>query len=183
MPIDKNTPIRIERFDASKHAYKAFDCGVQSLNNYLHRNAKAQQADNAVRVYVAVPDGGNEVLSYLVLNLGDMCANELQEKPKGTPSHGKLSVLFVSRVATSLSATGTGIGSIMMDFAFQKAEIISNEAACFAVLLDVLKDGGPEVMERRRAWYAGMGFAPFISDPNRMYVTLKYIQQLNAERK
>jgi len=182
MPIDKDTKIRIEAFDASKHVYKTFDCGVQRLNNYLHRNAKDQHADKAVRVFVAVEDGGTEVLAYIVLNFGEMCALEVAKKPKGTPAHGKLPVLFVSRVATALSAAGAGIGSDLMDFSFQKAEAISKAAGCFAVLLDVLQDGSAEDIERRRKWYADMGFIPFASDPNRMYVTIAYIEQLNAHR-
>lgn len=182
MPIDKTTKIEIQTFNAENHDYMSFDCGVKGLNNYLHRNAKNQHADNFVRVFVAVEAEANEVLAYIVLNFGEMCALELEKKPKGTPAHGKLPVLFVSRVATSLSAVGAGIGSDLMDLAFQKAQAISKEAGCFAVLLDVLQDGEQADIDRRRKWYGDMGFIPFVSDPNRMYVTISYIEQLNAYR-
>lgn len=182
MPIDENTKIRIEVFDKAKHDYKSFSCSVERLNNYLIRNAANQHADSMVRVYVAVEDGKNTVLAYIVINVGDMDASELDKKPKGTPAHNKIPVMFISRIATADNAAGNGIGGILMDFAFQKACTISEQAGCFAVLLDVFEDGGEEHINRRKNWYVDMGFRSFSSDQNRMFVTIQYLKQLEEIR-
>jgi len=177
MPINKNTKLRIELFDKKRHNYKEFNCGVDRLNNYFIRNSPEQQAADMVRVYVVVEDGEHTVLGFIVLNVGDMDASALTTKPKGTPSHNKIPVLFLSRIATDQTAAGNGIGGILMSFAFEKAIAISNEAGCFGIVLDVFEDGGEEVTVRRRQWYADYGFQSFPSDVNRMYVTTQYILQ------
>jgi GNAT superfamily N-acetyltransferase len=183
MPIDHNTKLRIETFNKEAHDYKSFSCGVERLDNYLIRNAASQHADSMVRVYVVVEDGKNVVLAYIVINVGHMDAAELTAKPKGTPAHNNIPIMFISRIATAHDASGNGIGKILMDFAFQKACTISDNAGCFGVLLDIFEDGGEEQVQRRKTWYTGMGFTSFVSDPNRMFVTIQYLKQLIDARK
>lgn len=178
MPINEDTKFRIENFDKERHNYKEFDCGVDRLNNYLKRNSAKQQIDNMVRVYVIVEDGQDLVLGFLVLNVGEMDASDLENKPKGTPAHNKLPVMFLSRIATHESAAGNGIGSILMHHAFEKALSISNAAGCHGIILDVFEDGGEEVAKKRREWYETFGFKSFPSDINRMFVTTSYIENV-----
>ena len=160
----------IEKWDPAVHDKAGFDCGVQRLNNFLHLSAKKQTKDNMSRVYVLVEDGSKIILGYHAINLGSMNVTALTRPPKGTPSHGEIPVLFIGQVAVSLVAQGRGISSILMHHIFEKAQSISQQAGCYALLLDVMDDGGQEAFARRKNWYAEFGFQSFLAEPSRMFL-------------
>lgn len=130
------------------------------------------------RVYVAVEDGKSKVLGYHTINLGMMDVGELERRPRGTPKHGELPVLFLGQVAVNNEAQGQGIGSILMHHVFEKACGISEEAGCFAIVLDVMSDGGEQAFRRRQDWYREFGFQPFASNSARMFLTITQAQAI-----
>lgn len=171
-------PLRIERFDPTRHDRDGFDCGTARLDNYLKRTARKQQADDMTRIYVAVAEGTMEILGYSAINLGMMTVDELAKRPRGTPAHGELPILFLGQIAVSRRAQGQGIGSILMHHVFEKTRIIADQAGCFALVLDVLQDGGEQAFRRRHDWYADFGFQPFASNPARMFMTVQQIRRI-----
>jgi len=174
--------LRIEVFDPARHDRAGFSCGVERLDNYLKLSAKKQQKDDMTRVYVAVEEGKSVVLGYHAINLGMMNVDALAKRPRGAPDHGELPILFLGQVAVSRNAQGNGIGSILMHHVFEKASRIADEAGCFAIMLDVMSDGGEEQRERRKAWYAEFGFQPFASNAARMFMTMKQVRAVVRER-
>lgn len=110
-----------------------------------------------------------------------MNADELNTRPRGAPDPGELPILFLGQVAASLSAQGHGIGSILMHHVFEKACRIAEEAGCFAIVRDVMSDGGEKAFERRQCWYADFGFQPFASTPARMFMTMKQVRAILGE--
>ena len=101
------------------------------------------------RDYVAIIDGAKEILGYHTINLGMMNMEVLIKEPAGAPSHGELPILFLGQVAVGLGAQGQGICSILMHHVFQKACKVSDKAGCFAMVVDVMSDGGEEDFQRR----------------------------------
>jgi GNAT superfamily N-acetyltransferase len=178
MPIDPMRPLRIERFDPARHDRAGFACGVSRLDNFLKLTAKKQQGADMTRVYVLVEDGDNRILGYHTIGAGMMDAGALPKRPRGAPDHGELPVLFLGQVAVDHRTEVQGIGGILMHHVFEKARIVADEAGCFALLLDVMSDGGKDDAERRRAWYASFGFEPFPSRPERMFLTLKDVRAI-----
>lgn len=170
--------LRIELFEPARHDRTGFDCGVPRLDNYLKLSAKKQQKDDMTRVYVAIEDGKSNILGYHAINLGMMNADELATRPRGAPAHGELPILFLGQVAVTRDAQGHSIGSILMHHVFEKAHQVCQNAGCFAIVLDVMADGGTEAFERRRAWYRQFGFQPFLSDPARLFMTMKQVRAL-----
>ncbi|GLK53405.1 MAG: GNAT family N-acetyltransferase [Maricaulis sp.] len=177
MPTD-GVDLRIEKFDPARHDRAGFSCGVDRLDNYLKLTAKRQQVDDMTRVYVMTADGDNRILGYHAINLGMMDVTELPKKPRGTPAHGELPILFLGQVAVSQSAQGRGIGSILMHHVFEKASRIGEEAGCFALVLDVMNDGGEAAFARRCAWYRDFGFQDFASQAGRMFMTMKQVRAI-----
>lgn len=180
MPIE-DCDLRIENFDPARHDRAGFSCGVERLDNYLKLSAKKQQKHDMTRVYVAVEDGDNKVLGYHAINLGMMNVDELERRPRGAPEHGELPILFLGQVAVSKEVQGKGVASILMHHVFEKAARIADQAGCFAIVLDVMSDGGEEAFERRRSWYAEFGFAFFASNPARMFMTMKQARAIVQE--
>jgi GNAT superfamily N-acetyltransferase len=172
--------LRIESFDPNLHERAGFSCGVARLDNYLKRNAKKQQKDDMTRVYVIVENGHKTILGYHAINLGMMNVDELSKRPRGAPEHGEIPILFLGHVAVSQSAQGQGLGSILMHHVFEKAAVIAKQAGCFAVVLDVMSDGDEAAYQRRKEWYAAFGFQSFISQPSRMFMTMKQVRALTA---
>jgi len=173
--------LRIEHFDPARHERAGFSCGVERLDNYLKLNAKKQQKDDMTRVYVALEDGKAEVLGYYTINLGMMNVDELGKRPRGAPEHGEIPILFLGQVAVSQAAQGLGIGSILMHHVFEKACRISEEVGCYAIVLDVMSDGGDKAFQRRQTWYAEFGFQSFTSDPARMFMVMKHVRAVTAK--
>ncbi|WP_084398764.1 GNAT family N-acetyltransferase [Henriciella aquimarina] len=173
--------LRIETLDPARHDRAGFSCGVERLDNYLKLSARKQQKDDMTRVYVAVEDGRTTILGYHAINLGMMNVDALSKRPRGAPDHGELPILFLGQVAVSETAQGQGIGSILMHHVFEKACGIASEAGCFAIVLDVMPDGGKAAYKRRKAWYETFGFQSFVSDPGRMFMTMKQVRLIVSE--
>ena len=181
MPTE--TPaLRIESFDPARHDRVGFDCGVERLNNYLKLSAKKQQKDDMTRVYVVVEEGSTRILGYHAINVGKMNVDELEHRPRGTPAHGEIPVLFLGQVAVDKPSQRTGLGGILMHHVFEKACNISEMAGCHAIILDVISDGGDEEFARRRAWYENFGFTSFSSNPARMFLVMKQVRAVTQAK-
>ncbi|MXY33855.1 MAG: GNAT family N-acetyltransferase [Boseongicola sp. SB0676_bin_33] len=174
----EDTRVNIENWNPGRHDHSGFDCGVDRLNNFLKLSAKKQQKDDMSRVYVAVEPGETTILGYHAINVGTMNVAELARRPRGTPSHGEIPVLFLGQVAVDQAVQGLGVGSLLMHHVFEKACVIADEAGCHAVLLDVMSDGDPEALVRRKGWYEEFGFQSFASNEARMFMTIKQVRQI-----
>lgn len=175
MPTE-SADLRIESFDPARHDRAGFSCGVDRLNNYLKLSAKKQQKDDMTRVYVVVESGETAILGYHAINLGMMNVDELSKRPRGSPDHGELPILFLGQVAVSRSVQGQGIGSILMHHVFLKASTVAEQAGCYAIVLDVMSDGSDVDFRRRKDWYVEFGFQAFESNPTRMFMTMKQVR-------
>ena len=176
--LTEHSPLRIETFDPARHKRDGFDCGVKRLNNYLKLSARKQQKDDMTRVYVALADSDTKILGYHAINLGMMNVDVLERRPRGTPDHGEIPILFLAQVAVDQMAQGLGIGGILMHHVFEKAAVIADQAGCHAVVLDVMSDGGEAAFEKRKGWYRSFGFQSFASNPARMFMAMRQIRQI-----
>ena len=173
----KRPAYRIEHFDPARHDRADFDCGVARLNNYLKLSAKKQQKDDMTRVYVAVEEGSPRILGYHAINFGMMNVDQLKRRPRGTPDHGEIPVLFLGQVAGRRATTGQRSRRYPhAHHVFEKACVIADAAGCHAIILDVISDGGEAEFARRRSWYESFGFATFVSNPARMFLAMKQVR-------
>ena len=93
------------------------------------------------RVYFVLENGESRILGYHAINLGMMNVDPLEKRSRNAPDQGELPVLSVGQVAVSGQIQGRGV-AILLIHAFVKAVAIANQAGYFAVVLDVLSDGG-----------------------------------------
>ena len=78
---------------------------------------------------MAVAQDDTKILGYHAINVGTMNVHELSKKPRGTPQHGEIPVLFPGQVAVDEQAQGLGIGSVLMHQVFSKACVVTDETA------------------------------------------------------
>mgnify|MGYP001803668957 CR=1 FL=1 len=67
-----------------------------------------------------------------------------------------------------------------MHHVFEKACVIADKAGCYAVLLDVMSDGGADAFSKRKGWYEEFGFQSFASNQARMFMTMMQIRRIVA---
>ena len=180
--LTDETSLNIESSNPERHDHSGFNCGVLRLNNFLNLSAKKQQKDDMTRVYVVVEADEATILGYHAINVGTMDVTGMVKRPRGTPHHGEIPVLFLGQVAVDQRAQGLGIGGLLMHHVFEKACVIADEAGCYAVLLDVMSDGDVYAFARRKGWYQEFGFESFASNEARMFVTIKQVRQIVAKR-
>jgi GNAT superfamily N-acetyltransferase len=176
MPTDGDA-VEIRLFNPQTHDRAAFDCGVGRLNNFLQRSAKKQQKGDFVRVYVAIAPGQGRVLGYHSINAYGLAADDLGPlAPKAAPSHGTVPAIYLSMIAVDLSQQGRGLGSILLDHAKRKALGVADTLGAWAIVLDVMEEGGSDAVQSRLAWYGKHGFIPFPSAPLKIFLPIATIR-------
>ncbi len=82
----------------AEHQVEAFDCGNESLNQYLKRFALANSAAGISRTYVTTLSGA-EVVGYYSLSAGSVEKSSVPERVgKGIPRH-PVPVVLLARLA------------------------------------------------------------------------------------
>ena len=174
----KNT---IELFDPDKHDRTAFSCGVEQVDNYFKKTAnKLAKADNA-RVYVMTAPGG-AVVGFYALNAHAVGYSDLPAKYARTrPAHGSIPAAFLSMIGVDQRFAGQGFGGDLLVDALLRVAQAAEMAGIAVVVLDVLDDGNPELVERRAKLNAGYGFQPLPSNPRRMFLPMATVRKLTED--
>ena len=69
-----------------------------------------------------------------------------------------------------------GIGRLLLADALKRAVSAANQIGLKAVVLDVIEDGGPDITEKRRAFYLSMGFKSLPTRPLRMFISIDTVR-------
>lgn len=164
--------------DLAKHERAGFSCGIARLDNFLHRTARKQQAADFTRVRVLIEEGESPILGYYALNAHalETLDNPPPEMVRHAPRSGSIPAVYLSMIAVDQRQQGRGMGRMLLADALDQAVAAAERIGIKAVVLDVIEDGGPEVTERRRAFYLAMGFQPFPSRPTRLFIGIDTVR-------
>lgn len=168
----------IEPFDPARHDRTAFSCGVEQVDNFFRKTAnKLARADNA-RVYVmTAPDGA--VIGFYALNAHAIDYRDLPGKFARTrPAHGSIPAAFLSMIGVDRRYAGQGFGGDLLIDALLRISQAAEKIGIAIVLLDVLDDGNPELVERRTRLYTAYGFEPLPSNPLRLFLPVETVRGL-----
>lgn len=170
--------IIIEPLDPAKHDRAAFSCGVRRLDNFLKRTARKQRAGDFTRIWVATDNEQVAILGYYALNAHFIEGHDLPVRlTKDAPRSGCIPAAYLSMIAVDHRYQGRKLGHVLLADALNRAVGAADDyLGLKAVVLDVIEDGGVESTEKRRAFYASMGFRSFPSNPLRMFVTIEEIR-------
>ena len=170
--------IFIEPLDPQRHDRAAFSCGTIRLDNFLKRTARKHQAGDFTRVWVATEIGSAGILGYYALSAHALEGDDLPaDLTKKAPRFGSMPAVYLSMIAVDRRHQGRGLGRILLADALSRAAAVADQVGLKAVVLDVIEDGGPEIMERRRRFYAGMGFRSLPSRPARMFIGIETVRK------
>lgn len=147
---------------ADEHDVGPFASGVNSLDDWLRRRARANQASGASRTYVACE--GARVVAYHALASGAVTVAQAagrfrRNMPDPVP------VVVLGRLAVDRAYQGRGLGGAM----FQDAGMRVLRAADVIGIRGLLVNA---VSPEARAFYLALGMSPSPLDPMTLMVTL-----------
>jgi hypothetical protein len=91
-----------------RHDTDAFDCGVEALNEYLHRHALQNNLNRSARTYIAFM--GARLIGYYTLASGSVSRTEVPPRVAQGLGNYPVPIALLARLAVDLSEKGKGIG-------------------------------------------------------------------------
>jgi len=140
----------------------AFDCGRESLNQWLRRHAWHNQEANVSRTNVVCDRTNGAIAGYVALSAAQIERAWLP-KPAQRNRPDPVPALLLGQLAIDVRYHGNGYARSLMFFALTTAVRFSEDIGCFGVLTHPLDDGV-------RAFYGHFGFEDLPFDPRRSMV-------------
>ena len=156
------------KLDKATHDRQQFDCGVESLNNYLKVMASQQSQKDNTRTFVLVEEQNSaRVIGYYTLTMTpiDLSAlpDKLQKKHHNASSGG-----LITRLAIDKRYAKQGYGEWLLIDALNRL-LQASETVAFPVVIVDAKDGAI-------GFYEKFGFTPFQDSTNKLFLTIADIR-------
>lgn len=153
---------------AGRHDRARFDCGAEPLDRYIRQQASQDSRRRMARVFVAVPEGGDEVAGFYTLSAGSIERVSLPPEAAKRLPHYPVPVAVIGRLAVDRRWLGRGLGKALLADALQRVARASEALAVYAVVVDA-KD------ERAKNFYEKFGFAPLSGSGRRLFYPIAAI--------
>jgi ribosomal protein S18 acetylase RimI-like enzyme len=160
-----------------QHDREAFSCGVVALDRYLKQQASQDIKSYVAAVFVAVNNsvtnnkGQTQIVGYYSISSTSIDATDFP--PEITQKLSKYPLLpatLIGRLAIDRQCQRQGWGSVLLINALQQA--LSSKIASMAVIVDAKN-------EQAISFYGQYGFLAFPDQPNRLYLPMKTIAQMD----
>jgi GNAT superfamily N-acetyltransferase len=146
-----------------RHDRAAFSCGVVALDDWFHSRAGQDERRNVARVFVAIDDRFGIVGFYSLSSFTLAIADLPPEHAKRLPRYDRIPAALIGRLARDERVRGEGVRDLLLADAVCRVIGAARSLAVFAIVVDA-KD------ETSAAFYRDFGFAPFPSDPLRLFM-------------
>lgn len=156
---------------ASHHDRAAFDCGEESLNSFLKRQARQNASRNLGVTHVVVPSpGASQIWGYYTLLVRSV-ERDVWPRSNKFPPDG-VGVALLGRLAVDKSGQGQGLGTLMLLRAIEQTERAARDLGIYALVVHAPND-------QARDWYVGLGFGfeELLDNPHHLYLPIETIRQ------
>lgn len=147
------------------HDLSAFDCEVDSLNDWLKRRARANQAGGASRGFVICPADSPTIIAYYCLAAGAVAATSVPGKIKRNMPD-PIPVAILGRLAIDRAWQGKGIGKALLRDAILRVQQAAEHIGIRALLVHAIS-------AEAKAFYEAYGFHPLPEQPMTLALGLK----------
>lgn len=171
--------IRLEPLTGD-HDRRAFDCGVEALDNWLRQTALQHQRKGISRSFVAVPNddqavaafrddgyldvGTNSILAFYALTSAHVSIDELPSNAaKRYPR--RIPVTRLGRLAIRIDMQGQGLGRVLLVDAVNRAKGAARAVGSAGIIVDAKSD-------RASRFYQAFGFEPCEDQPLILYLPM-----------
>jgi len=154
------------QLDKKKHDRKAFDCGVEALNNYLKLMANQYAAKDNSRTYV-IEDDDNTIIGFYTLAMVNV---DLQLLPKEKQSkHAKsMQAGLIARLAVDKRYAKRGHGKWLLVDALLKL-LQASDIVAFPMIVVDAKDGVKD-------FYSQFGFTAFKDEEHKLFISVAAVR-------
>jgi GNAT superfamily N-acetyltransferase len=154
------------------HDRASFDCGNDTLNQWLKQRAGQWERKELARCYVVVRKGESHVLGYYAISSHHVSYAALPaDQARGMPQID-VPVVLLGRLAVDRSVQGQGLGQLLLVDVLRRAEHLAQQLGIRAVEVDAIDDGA-------RRFYLRFGFMPLLDDQNHLFLPMHVIRKLN----
>jgi GNAT superfamily N-acetyltransferase len=148
---------------APDHELEAFDCGVATLDEWLKRRARRNEAEGASRTFV-ICDAGRCVVGYYSLAAGSLLhvfatGKVRRNMPDPVPA------LLLARLAVDRAWSGKGLGADLLSNAILRAIGAGDSIGVRAILVHAISDTA-------KSFYEKHGFRSSPVEPMTLMVTI-----------
>jgi predicted GNAT family N-acyltransferase len=154
----------------SQHDRELFDCGKETLNNFIKKLATQYRKKNLGQTFVAVSPE-MQVIGYYTISTSrvdfDSIPDHLRRKFPQVP----VPVVLLGRLAVDNNYKGCGVGKTLLVTALRQAAALSDTIGIAAVEVDAIDDDA-------RTFYLKYGFTSLEDDRSHLYLPIKTIKYL-----
>ena len=158
------------------HDRTAFSCGSPELDEYLLLQA-SQEAKRKVAAPFVMIDSSGAVIGYYTLS---GFAVRLAELPEGIakkmPRYPVLPATLLGRLAIGKAHQGQKLGQVLLMDALYRSWKNTSEVGSIGVVTEALD-------ETARKFYLHHEFLPFVGHPRKLFIAMKTVAKLFAERR
>lgn len=166
--------LKIEPLDRSKHQRVSFCCGIDSLDNYLRKQASQDLKRKIATVFVLIDSPDSEVIAYYTLSAYTVEITELENSlARSLPRYPLLPATLLGRLAVDRNYRNRNLGELMLIDALNKALEATETIASLAVIAEAINDTAAN-------FYRKYGFQEFRQNPHKLYLPMKSIAQLRS---
>jgi GNAT superfamily N-acetyltransferase len=154
---------------ADHHSLEPFDSGVPSLDDWLKRRARSNQASGASRTYV-VRDGDAVIAYYALASSAVATAAAPGRFKRNMPD--PIPVVVLGRLAIATAYQGRGLGRALFADAARRVLNAADVIGIRGLLVHAIS-------HEARAFYVALGLEPSPMDPMTLMATLADLRAAN----
>ena len=149
------------------HNRETFNCGNDTLSNYLKQQATQDINRHVSRIFIArSPRNKTTILGYYTLSTLSIDLSDLPEKvARKLPKH-PMPAALIGRLAVELSMQGHGFGQMLLANALKRTLAVAEEIGIYAVVVDAIN-------KEAACFYTQYGFTHLAKDSRRLFLQLK----------
>lgn len=145
-----------------------FDCGDVELDSWLKERARMAAAASTARTVVVVDDDGNVCAYYALCPASVRRADLPARHAQGTPD--QVGVILLARLAVDRRHQRQGLGRALVSDAARRTLQAAEAVAGRALIVHAASSAAA-------AFYAGLGFDQFPTDPLHLGILLKDLRR------
>ncbi len=159
---------RIELLNRS-HKRDCFDCGEESLNEFLRRYARQNDAKDISRTYVLLDSESADIVGYYTLCSGSVSFRSLPDDLARRVPRYPIPTAHIGRLGVDRRHQGKKLGALLLADALKRVGDVADKMGIHAVTVRALHS-------RAGAFYKAFGFQPFKDDPLALFLPMATVR-------